>query len=69
MSYKTYTPQEIIKFARENSPYYKELYKDIPENALEYEEKVMFDLQEMILDEYGIKKDNWKRFKKKKYNS
>ena len=33
MSYKTYTPREIIKFARENSPYYKELYKDIPEDA------------------------------------
>ena len=33
MSYKIYTPEEIIKFARENSPYYKELYKNIPENA------------------------------------
>ena len=33
------------------------------------EEKIMFKLQEMILNEYGIKKDNWKRFKEKKYNS
>lgn len=33
MAYKTYTVEEIIKYARENSPYYKELYKDIPQDA------------------------------------
>ena len=33
------------------------------------DEVIMFNLQEMILNEYGIKKDNWKRFKEKKYNS
>ena len=33
MAYKTYTVEEIIKYARENSPYYKELYKDIDKDA------------------------------------
>ena len=33
------------------------------------EEEVMFKLQEVILNEYGIKKDNWRRFKKKEYNT
>jgi len=33
------------------------------------DEEVMFKLQEMILNEYGIKKDNWRRFKEEKYNS
>ncbi|MBQ4068774.1 MAG: phenylacetate--CoA ligase family protein [Lachnospiraceae bacterium] len=33
MSYKLYSLNEIIKHARTNSPYYKELYRDIPENA------------------------------------
>lgn len=33
MSFKTYTLEEIISHARENSPYYKNLYKDLPENV------------------------------------
>lgn len=33
MSTKTYTINEIIAYARKNSPYYAELYKDIPEDA------------------------------------
>ena len=30
MSYKTYTVEEIISYARKNSNYYKNLYKDLP---------------------------------------
>lgn len=30
MSIKTYSPEQIIAYARENSPYYRDLYKDIP---------------------------------------
>lgn len=33
MSFKTYTLNEIIDYARMNSTYYQKLYKDIPENA------------------------------------
>lgn len=33
MSYKTYSVNEIISYARKNSPYYAELYKDLPENV------------------------------------
>ena len=33
MGKKIYTVEEIIKYARENSKYYQELYKDIPEDA------------------------------------
>lgn len=33
MSFKTYTVEEIISYARENSEYYKNLYKDLPENV------------------------------------
>ena len=33
MSTKTYTINEIIAYARKNSPYYAELYKDIPVDA------------------------------------
>ncbi len=33
MSFKTYTVNEIISLAREQSPYYKELYKDLPQGA------------------------------------
>lgn len=33
MSFKTYSVNEIVSYARENSLYYKELYKGIPENA------------------------------------
>lgn len=33
MSFKTYTVEEIISYARENSEYYKELYKDLPEKV------------------------------------
>lgn len=33
MSVKTYSIDEIIAYARENSQYYQRLYKDIPENA------------------------------------
>ncbi len=33
MSFKTYTVNEILSLAREQSPYYKELYKDIPQDA------------------------------------
>lgn len=33
MSFKTYTPEEIVKIARTCSPYYKELYKGIPEDT------------------------------------
>ena len=33
MSFKTYTIEEMIAYARENSAYYRNLYKDIPENA------------------------------------
>ena len=33
MSFKTYTLEEIINYARENSEYYKNLYKDLPENV------------------------------------
>lgn len=33
MSFKTYTLKEIIALARKKSPYYAELYKDIPEDA------------------------------------
>ena len=33
MSYKNYTVEEIISYARENSEYYKNLYKDLPENV------------------------------------
>ena len=33
MSFKVYSVNEIVSYARENSQYYKELYKDIPENA------------------------------------
>lgn len=33
MSYKFYTLDEIIRYARTNSPYYKELYRDVPEDA------------------------------------
>ena len=32
MSIKTYSLEEIIEYARKNSPYYRELYKDIPES-------------------------------------
>lgn len=32
MSFKTYTVEEIISYARENSQYYKNLYKDLPKN-------------------------------------
>ena len=33
MSVKIYSVEEIIKYARKNSKYYAELYKDIPEDA------------------------------------
>ncbi|MBQ4092156.1 MAG: hypothetical protein IJC82_02430 [Firmicutes bacterium] len=33
MSVKTYSLEEIIRYTRANSPYYKELYKDIPEDT------------------------------------
>ena len=33
MSFKVYSIEEIISYARANSRYYQELYKDIPENA------------------------------------
>lgn len=33
MSFKTYTLEEIITYARENSEYYKNLYKDLPKNV------------------------------------
>lgn len=33
MSFKTYSVNEIISYARKNSNYYAELYKDIPEDA------------------------------------
>ena len=33
MSFKTYTVKEIISYARKNSKYYADLYKDLPENA------------------------------------
>lgn len=33
MSVKLYSPEEIVRYARENSPYYGRLYKDLPENA------------------------------------
>ncbi len=33
MSFKTYTVNEIVSLAREQSPYYKELYKDLPQDA------------------------------------
>lgn len=33
MSYKIYNVNEIISYARKNSPYYAELYKDLPENV------------------------------------
>ena len=33
MSFKTYSLKEIIKYARTNSKYYADLYKDIPEDA------------------------------------
>ena len=33
MSFKTYSINEIISYTRENSKYYAELYKDVPENA------------------------------------
>jgi len=33
MSFKTYTIEEIISYARKNSKYYAELYKDLPENV------------------------------------
>lgn len=33
MSYKTYSVEEIIAYARKYSPYYQKLYKNIPENA------------------------------------
>lgn len=33
MSTRLYTPQEIIRYARKNSPYYAKLYKDLPEDA------------------------------------
>ena len=33
MSFKTYTLQEIIAYARKNSKYYAELYKELPEDA------------------------------------
>ena len=33
MSFKTYSVEEIIEYARNNSEYYKELYKDVPKNA------------------------------------
>ncbi len=33
MSFKTYSVEEIIKYARTHSKYYAELYKDIPEDA------------------------------------
>jgi hypothetical protein len=33
MSYRTYSVDEIIAYARKYSKYYQELYKDIPEDA------------------------------------
>lgn len=33
MSFKTYTVNEIISYARKNSKYYADLYKNLPENA------------------------------------
>ena len=33
MSIRTYSLDEIIRYARTNSKYYADLYKDIPENA------------------------------------
>ena len=33
MSFKTYTVEEIISYARENSEYYKNLYKDLPQKV------------------------------------
>ncbi|MBQ3068735.1 MAG: hypothetical protein IJD01_02170 [Clostridia bacterium] len=33
MSYKTYTIEEIVAYAREHSPYYAALYKDLPADA------------------------------------
>ncbi len=33
MSFKTYSLKEIISYARNNSKYYADLYKDIPENT------------------------------------
>lgn len=33
MSFKTYSVEEIIAFARKNSKYYADLYKDLPEDA------------------------------------
>ena len=33
MSVKTYTIEEIISYARENSEYYKNLYKNLPDNV------------------------------------
>ena len=34
MSFKTYTVDEIISYARENSQYYKNLYKDLPKDVM-----------------------------------
>ena len=33
MSVKIYTVDEIIAYARKNSPYYQNLYKDLPETV------------------------------------